>query len=168
MIATGMVVVLGGCVSSGTYQAKEQESHQLGRSLEEMKSAYTELQVKCGKFESANSEQGEQLKKVAAELAILKQENEKLAAAARPDNLLKALAETLATLQVKVDQLKAENAKLKQELLMPQQLQPVAPPPRKALPEITVAPGAPAGGVKADQPGVSSPVPPAAAPAVKQ
>lgn len=156
VVAAGAVMALGGCVSSGTYQAKEQESQQLGKSLEEVKASYAELQAKCGKFAAANSEQSEQLKKFFTELALLKQENEKLAEAARPDNLLKSLAETLATLQQKVEQLKVENAKMKQELLVPQQLQPVALPPRKTPPAETVSPAEP------------SAVSPPAVPAVKQ
>lgn len=142
LVAAGTVMVLGGCVSSGTYQVKEQENQQLGKSLEEAKNSYNELKEKCGKVEATSSEQGEQLKKLTAELALLKQENERLAEAARPDNLLKSLVDSFAALQQRVEQLKAENAKMKQELLVPQQLQPVAPPPRKALLPVPAATGA--------------------------
>lgn len=174
VVAAGTVMALGGCVSSGTYQVKEQENQQLGKSLEEAKSSYNELKEKCGKVEAVRSEQDEQLKKLTAELALLKQENERLVAASRPDNLLKSLADSFAALQQRVEQLKAENAKMKQELLVPQQLQPVAPPARKApladapasgaKPELSVpveqktpppvesSPALPAAGVKSTDP----------------
>jgi chromosome segregation ATPase len=162
---------LGGCVSSGTYQVKEQENQQLGRSLEETKSAYnelkekyqakeqesqqlgkslevaksaaTELQEKCTKLEESNNGQVEKLQKLSADFAALQLENVKLVEATKPENLLKALAEVVTTLQQRVDMLQAENTKMKQELLVPQKLQPVEAPPRKAPLDKELAPVAP-------------------------
>lgn len=154
LVAAVSVISLCGCVSSGTYQAKEQESQQLGRSLEETKNAYNELQEKCARLEASNSGQVEKLAKLSADFAALQQENAKLAEAVKPENLLKSLAETVAALQQRVDVLKAENAKMKQELLVPQKLQPVESPPRKAPLDKAALPLAPVAGTNNDLPAV--------------
>jgi len=134
----------GGCVSSGTYQAKEQETQQLSKNLDETRGSYSQLKDKYDKLEAVSNEQSEKLKKISAELAELKVENAKLVDATQPESLLKTLAETFTVQQQKIRELKAENAKMKQELLAPQKLQPVAPPPGKAPVEGEVKPLTPA------------------------
>lgn len=122
------VVSLGsGCVSTGTYQAKEQESMQLSKNLEESKATLSEVNDKNMKLTAETETLNGKLKKMDGELATLKEEsarlkddnsklrdetarlkeeNAKLAEAVKPENLLKALANSLAELQ-------GENSKLK-------------------------------------------------------
>lgn len=126
-----IVVALGsGCVSSGTYQAKEQESLQLSKSLEESKGTISEMTDKNAKLSTESEALAGKLKKLDGEFSALKEEsgklkdensklkdessklkeeNARLAEAAKPENLLKSLADSLATLQ-------NENSKLKLSL----------------------------------------------------
>jgi regulator of replication initiation timing len=111
-----VLLACGGCVSSGTYQAKEQKSLQLKKNLEVTKGDYSELQEKSKKLSEDNDAMALMLKKLDADFAELKVdneklklENEKLVAALKPENLLKTLLESFSALQM-------ENAKLKQEL----------------------------------------------------
>jgi len=132
-------LLTSGCVSSGTYKAKEQESIQLSRNLEETKGAYQELEEKNKKLTAEGEALNEKLKKLNTEIADFKLdieklkvdnakyklegenyklenenykfENEKLSLAAKPENLLKTLADSIAALQ-------AENAKLRQSLVL--------------------------------------------------
>jgi hypothetical protein len=67
------VVSLGnGCVSTGTYQAKEQESMQLSKSLDESKTALAEISDKNGKLTAENEVLSGKLKKLEGEFATLK------------------------------------------------------------------------------------------------
>lgn len=129
LLAVMMSVVLtgSGCVSTGTYQAKELESLQLSKSLEESKSTISEINDKNAKLAAESEALSGKLKKLDVELIALKQEidrlkndnsklkdessrlkdeNLKMAEALKPENLLKALANSLAELQ-------SENSKLK-------------------------------------------------------
>jgi len=107
-------LTLCGCVSSGTYQSKELESLELKKSLQTTKGDYSELLEKNKKLAAENDAMFLKLKKIDADIAEmkvdnekLKLENEKLAAAVKPENLLKSLFASFNALQ-------AENAKLKQ------------------------------------------------------
>lgn len=122
-----VVLLCGGCVSTGTYQAKELESQQLSKSLEESKNTITEINDKNAKLTAESETLGSKLMKLDGEIAVLKEEtgrlkdensklkdessrlkeeNIKLAEAVKPENLLKTLASTLAEIQ-------NENSKLK-------------------------------------------------------
>jgi chromosome segregation ATPase len=125
------VVMLGsGCVSTGTYQAKEQESLQLSKSLEESKATISEISDKNARLTTEAEALGGKVRKLDGEIATLKEEtaklkgensklkeessrlkeeNAKLAEAVKPDNLLKSLANSMAELQ-------RENSKLKLSL----------------------------------------------------
>ncbi len=116
IIIGAVMLACGGCVSSGTYQAKEQESLQLKKNLEVTRGDYSELQEKSRKLSEDNDAMALKLKKLDADFAELKVENEKLkleneklVAALKPENLLKTLVDSFSALQI-------ENAKLKQEL----------------------------------------------------
>jgi len=153
-------LLTSGCVSSGTYKAKEQESIQLSRNLEETKGAYQELEEKNKKLTAEGEALNEKLKQLDTEIADFKLdieklkvdnakyklegenyklenenyrlENEKLSLAAKPENLLKTLADSIAALQ-------AENAKLKQSLVLAEKV-PVKKdpePPVKLNPVVT-------------------------------
>ena len=71
-------LVLSGCVSSGTYQLKEQESQRLGRNLEEARGQYAELQKKYGKLEDENADLAATIKKQKGELADAGEKNGKI------------------------------------------------------------------------------------------
>jgi DNA repair exonuclease SbcCD ATPase subunit len=121
--------LMGGCVSSGTYQAKEQETQLLNKNLEATKSAVGELQEKSKKQGEENETLKALNKKLESDIAELKGLNEKLNAAAKPENLLKTLGESLAALQ-------AENASLKQALAEGKK----SAASKEALPAKTVSP----------------------------
>lgn len=131
------VVSLGsGCVSTGTYQAKEQESLQLSKSLEESKTVNSEIIDKNAKLTAETEALRDKLKKLDSEFAILKEEstrlkdeNAKLVEAVKPENLLKALAGSLATLQ-------NENSKLKLALENAEKMVKSSPEPLKITPDI--------------------------------
>ena len=113
-ISSLAAITVGGCVSSGTYQAKEQESLELKKSLLNTKGDYSELQEKNKKLAEDYETALTKLKKINADFAEikaenekLKLENEKLATAVKPENLLKSFTDAFTMLQ-------AENAKLKQ------------------------------------------------------
>lgn len=73
-------VLISGCVSSGTYQLKEQESLQLSRSLEESKAAYSALEKKLAGVEGEKGALESSLNKQKGELADFSAKGEKLAA----------------------------------------------------------------------------------------
>lgn len=158
-----MSVSLGsGCVSTGTYQAKEQESLQLSKSLDESKTALGEMSDRNSKLATETEALNGKLKKLDGEFAILKEEsarlkddnsklkdetarlkeeNAKLTEAAKPENLLKALADSLATLQ-------NENSKLKLALEDAEKSVKKSSEPLKITPDI--AKPAPIEGKKAE------------------
>lgn len=137
-ILSVVVLIVSGCVSSGTYKAKEQESIQLKQSLDSTKGDYSDLQEKSKKLAEDNEAMVLKLNKLAedkdatmlklkkleadfsevtagneklkSDSEQLKKENEKLITAAKPENLLKTLVESFSMLQ-------AENVRLKQALV---------------------------------------------------
>lgn len=159
-IFSAAALLTTGCVSSGTYQAKEQESLQLKKNLEETKSVYSELQDKSKKLAEDNDAMILKLKKLDADLVELKADNdrykleidklkaeidklklendtlkidnEKLSTAVKPENLLKTFVELFATIQT-------ENVKLKQALAAAEKAaqKKDAEPPIKLNPVVT-------------------------------
>ncbi len=78
-VAVG-ALFLAGCVSSGTYQLKEQESQQLSRSLEEARANQGALEKKVAGLEGEKAELEASLKKQKGELADTGAKGDKLAA----------------------------------------------------------------------------------------
>jgi len=74
----GCALILGGCVSSGTYQLKEQESRMLSKSLEESRSSYAELQNKFNQLQGEKTGLESELKKQKADLGDSAEKNQKL------------------------------------------------------------------------------------------
>lgn len=140
-LLVSMVAMLsGGCVSSGTYQAKERESMLLKKSLEETSAGMNELQEKNNKLKDENEKLKDEngsislkLKKLESEMSVLKIENEKLTEDVKPENLLKTLVNSYNAVQ-------AENLKLKQALSVAEKVsQKKAPePPVKLDPIISM------------------------------
>ena len=133
------VMILSGCVSSGTYRAKEDESIQLSRNLDEAQKANIDLMQKNRALADENEALARKLKDLDAGMAAFRQEqealkleNERLKSAVKPENIIKTLIESIASLQ-------AENAKLKQEIASAEKVSPVkAPvPPVKLSPVLT-------------------------------
>lgn len=145
------VLSLGsGCVSTGTYQAKEQESAQLSKNLEESKGIISEISEKNRKLLKESETLAASLKVLEEELTRLKEEsvrlkddngklieesgrlreeNAKLSEAAKPENLLKSLANSLATLL-------NENSRLKLALEDAEKSSKMNSDPIKISPEI--------------------------------
>ncbi len=69
VVSMGFAAFLGGCVSTGTYQQKEQESLMLNKSLDESRILYSNLQAKYKKLGEENTEQELELKKLKVELS---------------------------------------------------------------------------------------------------
>lgn len=121
-VATFMAVMalLSGCVSSGTYQLKEQESLQLGKNLEESRAAYASLEKKLAAVESERGELESSLKKQKGELSDSSARGEKLAselaeARGEAEKLTRQSAEQaekLKKLAVEFFELKGEKEKL--------------------------------------------------------
>ena len=132
VVLVSMVAMLsGGCVSSGTYQAKEQESLLLKKTLDETTTGLSELQEKNRKLNAENDLVYKKLKKLEAEMSDLKTENEKLVESIKPENLLKTFVNSFNALQ-------AENLKLKDTLSAAEKVsKQLAEPSEKHLPAIT-------------------------------
>lgn len=133
------VMISSGCVSSETYRAKEHESLHLSRNLDETKSAKADLEEKNKKLSAETEALALQLKKLDAEIAGFRQENEqlkieneKMSLALKPENILKTLVEAVASLQ-------AENAKLKKEMAAAEKISNIKEPepPVKLSPVLT-------------------------------
>jgi regulator of replication initiation timing len=141
LLCSFAALLTSGCVSSGTYQAKEQESLQLSRNLENSKNAQSELLDKNKKLLEENDALSLKLKNLNADFTglkaendKLKSENDKLVTAIKPENLLKALVDTFSNLQAENNKLKqaldaAEKASQKKETDPPVQLTPVIAKP---------------------------------------
>ncbi len=106
IVASVSCMFLGGCVTSGTYQAKEQERQQVSRNLQETKNSYTELKEKFGKLEEANNEQSAGLKKLSAEAVEMKMENAKFAEANNEQSA------RLKKMSAEAEETRLENARL--------------------------------------------------------
>lgn len=149
-LLTAVVLLGSGCVSTGTYQAKEQESQQLTRNLEECKSSLSESSASCAKLAAEAETLHGRLKKLDADMAALqaessrlqddylklkdesarlKEENARLAATVKPENLVKALANSLAELQ-------NENSRLKLALENTGKAAKTSPEPLRITPDI--------------------------------
>lgn len=107
-------LVLGGCVSSGTYALKEQEAASLAADLGALKAKYAQLEKDNG---TLNAE----IAGLKADLARLEQEKGKLVTENRELNdILKAKSDSLTTsiteLRRKVAELEADNARLRGEI----------------------------------------------------
>ncbi|NVO21725.1 MAG: hypothetical protein HXX13_18650 [Bacteroidetes bacterium] len=127
-----VALLSGGCVSSGTYQAKEQESLLLKKTLDEKITGLSELQDKNKKLNDENELIAKQFKKLESEMADLKAENEKLAERVKPENLLKTLVNSFNALQ-------AENLKLKEAISVTEKVsqKQLSEPSVKPVPVIT-------------------------------
>jgi len=112
LLVIGCSLSLGGCVSLGTYKLKQAEAKKLDQSLQATQASYKELQEKHDRLAAENDKLASQVKKQSGELTELTRENEKLATASRPENLLQTLAARFAELQKQVEALQKENAKL--------------------------------------------------------
>lgn len=133
VVLVSMAAMLsGGCVSSGTYQAKEQESLLLKKTLDETTTGLSELQEKNRQLNAENDLVYKKLKKLESEMSDLKTENEKLAEGVKPENLLKTFVNSFNALQ-------AENLKLKDALSAAAKVsqKQLAEPPVKHVPVIT-------------------------------
>lgn len=102
-------MLTAGCVSTGTYQAKEQETQLLKKSLEDTESGLSELKDRNKKLSNDYELALSKLKVIESEMSELRIENEKLTNAVKPENLLKTLVDSYNSVQ-------AENLKLKQTL----------------------------------------------------
>lgn len=114
ILVTVLSLALGGCVSSGKYQLKEQEATHLGSELADLKQKYTDLTT-------ANDGLKAEIAKLNGNVATLTSEKDKLAADNKELNdVLKAKSDTLskniADLRQKVADLETENGRLKQEI----------------------------------------------------
>ena len=119
IVASVSGMLLGGCVTSGTYQAKEQERQQLSRNLEEIKTSYTELKEKYGKLDEASNELSAKLKRISAEAVEMKLENVKVAEVNNEQSVeLKKLAAESAGLKLANKRLAEENIKQSENLKM--------------------------------------------------
>jgi peptidoglycan hydrolase CwlO-like protein len=112
LLVIGCSLSLGGCVSLGTYKMKMAEAKKLDQSLQGAQASNKELQEKHDRLATENDKLASQVKKQSGELTELTKENEKLATASRPDNLLQTLAARFAELQNQVEALQKKNAKL--------------------------------------------------------
>lgn len=74
----GCTLILGGCVSSGTYQLKEQESRMLSKNLEESRSSYAELQSRFKQLQDEKAGLESELRKQKADLGDSTEKNQKL------------------------------------------------------------------------------------------
>lgn len=139
VLVSMMAMLSGGCVSSGTYQAKEQESLLLKKTLDETTTGLSELQEKNRKLNAENDLVYKKLKKLESEMSDLKAENEKLAESVKPENLLKTFLNSFNALQ-------AENLKLKEALSAAEKVsqKQLAEPPVKPAPVITKPAATPA------------------------
>lgn len=146
LLCSFAALLTSGCVSSGTYQAKEQQSLQLSRDLENSKNAQSELLDKNKKLLEENAALNLKLKNLNADFAGLKAENDKLLTAVKPENLLKVLVDSFSSLQ-------AENSKLKQALDVAEKAsqKKETDPPVQLTPVIT-KPGVISSGEGADKP----------------
>lgn len=107
-------LALGGCVSSGKFQLKEQEATRLGSELADLKQKYADLTT-------ANDGLKADIAKLEGTVSTLTSDKEKLTVDNRDLNeVLKAKSDTLskniADLRQKVTDLEAENGRLKQEI----------------------------------------------------
>lgn len=112
LLVIGCSLSLGGCVSLGTYKLKQAEAKKLDQSLQGLQTSYKELQEKHDRLALENDKLASQVKKLSVELTELTKENEKLATASRPENLLQTLAARFAELQKQVEALQKKNAQL--------------------------------------------------------
>jgi len=105
---------LGGCVSSGKYQLKEQEATQLGNDL-------ADLKLKHASLNKENEKLNADIARLKGVVAGLEKDKEKLTIDNKELNdVLKAKSDTLskniAELRQKISDLEAENEKLRQEI----------------------------------------------------
>lgn len=108
---------LSGCVSSGTYQLKEQESQLLSKNLEESRRQYGDLQKKYRQLEDENSDLTSSIRKQKGELAEAASRNEKLAATnAELTAQSKALAADLADARGEVERKIQANTDLSEKM----------------------------------------------------
>ncbi len=114
LLVIGCSLSLGGCVSVGTYKLKQAEAKKLDQSLQSLQTSYKELQEKHDRLALENDKLASQVKKQSGELTELTKENEKLATAIRPENLLQTLAARFAELQKQVEALQKKNAQLQE------------------------------------------------------
>lgn len=114
-LVLALALAVGGCVSSGTYQLKEQEAAQLGSELADLKLKHAAL----GKENETLNTTIAQLK---YDIAGIEKDREKLTADNKElETVLKAKSDTLSQniseLRQKISDLEAENGKLRQEIV---------------------------------------------------
>lgn len=117
LVLSGVLLVglaLGGCVSSGTYELKEQEAAKLGSDL-------SDLQLRHAALNRDNEKLKGDIALLKGDVAGLEKDKEKLSTDNRELNdLLKAKSDTLSRniteLRQKIVDMEAENGRLKQEL----------------------------------------------------
>jgi len=110
VVGIGCALILGGCVSSGTYQLKEQESRMLSKNLEESRSSYAELQNRFKQLQDEKAELESELKKQKANLGDSTEKNQKLM------DTNGNLTADLADARSDNDKLKATNGELSDKL----------------------------------------------------
>jgi chromosome segregation ATPase len=117
VLLMGFAAVLGGCVSSGTYQQKEKESQMLSKNLEEARSSYFEMQQKYEKLAGENTTLEADLKKQKDAAAESLKKNEKLAGTnSELDEKIKKLLTDLADSKAENDKMGRSLADLNEKL----------------------------------------------------
>ncbi len=137
ILAIGVLIIPCGCASNTALQKRELEIAALEKEIRSITNDYMTLQWDYNVISKRAAGLEEQLKKNAAEIALLsrergelaaqitdlkaklsslKKENESLASAAKTENLLKTLSSRFAELNGKVNELKSKNSLLQEEL----------------------------------------------------
>ena len=114
LVLAGFAVALGGCVSLGRFEQKEQEAQNLYSDLKTLQRNYDDLNRENDALKA-------EIAKLKGDVAGLAKEKEKLTADNKElDQVLKAKSDTLskniADLRQKVSDLEGENARLRQEI----------------------------------------------------
>jgi chemotaxis protein MotB len=114
-----IALTLGGCVTSGTYQIKEQEAASLGTELSALKQKHATLNSENEGLKADLAKLGKDVSELKGNLEGMTSERDKLAADNKElDDVLKAKSDTLSRniseLRQKVSNLETESARLKQ------------------------------------------------------
>ena len=121
MLSLVGVTALGGCVSSGKYQLKEQEAQGLASDLAGLKEQHAKLQAEQEALRGEKELLQKELATVKGEAAALTKTRDKLAADNKElDTLLKAKSDTfsknIAEQRDKIQQLQQQNAELEKQI----------------------------------------------------